>query len=402
MITTLINGFIGGIIGGIVNVKISEMIFERKTKTSYLKIITILIFASILAMNYLVVDNFLKVIIIFMDNIMLNIVVFKERLDKTIVVSFIEYINILISEIIVVMVLMLIFELFTNSSIEIIKNTLLSNVLILSVNYWSAKLMINKYKKIIEKINNNRVMLLAMLAALILVCIGSLFYKIDSISWQLNNSVLLNAIIIIITAYIGITTIIQRLNYEKIDRQYKDLAKYSEINSTLLEEYSMLNHEYKNQLIIIEGMIENNEPEVREYIKSLITKKSQIKFKWIKELNNISFQGLKSFMNYKILEMVNEKIKVDVTISKECKDYQLGKMSTSDKDKIYSIIGVFLDNAKEASKESEEKEVVITAYVDETAMYIEIANTFEGKINLDKIKNYGYTSKGTGHGTGYI
>lgn len=396
ILTYLINGAIGGF----VTIKIGEKILNKKIELNNKKKISIILYSIVLTFNYIVVDNFLKVILILLANILLNNMVFGERIEKNIIISFIEYLNVLVSEIITVTILMIIFEFFLDVNIEIIKNTLVTNLIIMVVNYILANILKEKYKMVLKKTDENSIVPLVIMVVLILVCIGSLFYKIDSLSWKLNNSFLLNAIIIIIMSYIGIITIIQRLNYENIDKQYRDLAKYSETNSELLEEYSALNHEYKNQLIIIRGMLEDNEKEVYDYVKSLINKKSKIKFKWIKELNNISFQGLKSFMNYKILEMVNEGIKVNVTISKECKEYQLDKLATNDKDKIYSVVGVFLDNAREAAKESENKEVSLEAYICDAKIYIEIANTYNGEINLQKINNYGYTSKGNGHGTG--
>ena len=33
-------------------------------------------------------------------------------------------------------------------------------------------------------------------------------------------------------------------------------------------------------------------------------------------------------------------------------------------------------------------------------MHIEVSNTYAGKVEIEKINNYGYTSKGNGHGTG--
>ena len=83
--------------------------------------------------------------------------------------------------------------------------------------------------------------------------------------------------------------------------------------------------------------------------------------------------------------MVNEGVKVNVTISKECKEYHMDKLASNDKDKIYSIMGVFLDNAREAAKQSKGKEVVITSYIQDDKMYIEIANTYTGITQLVRV-----------------
>ena len=268
------------------------------------------------------------------------------------------------------------------------------------VAYLLAKMFKEKYRKIINKMTKNSIFTIGAISLLILICMSSLFHKIKIAQWQLNSTYLLDATIIIIMGIIGIFIVMQRIEYDKKDRQYKDLAKFSETNGTLLEEYSMINHEHRNQLVIIESMIENKDKELAKYVRNLIDKKDNIKFKWIRDLNNINFTGLKSFINYKILEMQEEKINVLVTISKECKNYKLEDMSLVEKEKLYSIIGVYLDNAKEASSESKDKEVQINGYVLDDEMYLEIANTYKGEVDIDKINNYGYTSKGAGHGTG--
>ena len=150
MLTNLINGFIGGLFGGIITIKIGEFILNKNVKIDFAKVIGILIYAVILSLNYFIMDNFLKVLTTFIAHIILNHILFKERLEKNIVISFIEYINILISEIIIVTIFMLVFEIFLKIDIEIIKNTLISNIIILSTNYCLVKVLKVIYKKAID------------------------------------------------------------------------------------------------------------------------------------------------------------------------------------------------------------------------------------------------------------
>jgi len=399
----LVERLINGIIIGFTTAKITEQITEKRFSFNKQNVLGILIFSIILNINYQIINNFLKVIIIFLTYILLNKIIYKENLEKTIIVSFVEYINALISECIVGVILSLIMSLLPipiGSSMDSLKNTLLLNIVIMATNYLLAKKLKNIYKKVVEQTKDNSALILTILAIIILICIGSLFYKIEIKDWNFNSDFLLNAIVIIVMGIVGILIILQRLSYEKVNQQYKDLAKYSEINASLLEDYSVLNHEHKNQLIVIKGMLESKSEELEEYVDSLLENKDKIKYTWIRDLNNITFQGLKSFINYKILEMKSRKLKVYVTISKECKKYKIERLTTHEKDQIYSIIGVYLDNAMEAAEESKKKEINITGYIQNKEMYIEIANTYAGEINLDKINNYGYTSKGTGHGTG--
>lgn len=385
---------LGLLIAGKILLDSDEKILNYKT------IIFSISTAILITFTHLTITNSSKVIFVFLGFIMLSKMIFKKEISKSLVLSALYYITMMISECIAVLPIIIIYSILELGSVDSMKNTISISIVITFLTVYIIKKFKNKYKNILEKMQNNKTIILAILSILILICLYSLYRKIELTGWRLSSEYILDTIIIIVISIIGIMVIKQRVNYEKIENQYKSLAKYSETNASLLEEYSMLNHEYKNQLIIIKGMIATEDKELAQYVQTLLDKKDNIKFKWIRDLNNITFQGLKSFMNYKILEMKNEKLNVYVSVSKECKNYKLEKMSTIDKDKIYSIIGVYLDNAKEAAKISKEKEININIYVNCNNFYFEIANTYEGILEIEKLNNYGYTSKGKGHGTG--
>ena len=61
---------------------------------------------------------------------------------------------------------------------------------------------------------------------------------------------------------------------------------------------------------------------------------------------------------------------------------------------------MFLDNAKEASLESKEKRVAVEMYEMDNDLHIIIANTYKGEVDIEKINEYGYSSKGKNRGTG--
>lgn len=397
----IVENIIKGIIAGYTAIKTGELITEEKVKINIRNVSKLLIYAVALTMIYMTIDNFLKVIIIYIAYVILNNQIYKENLEKSIALAFIEYITVLFVESIIGIFISYIIKNIVKQEMSVLKNTLLMNIVIMLLSYLLAKVLKKKYKKIVNDIKNNSSLILSFLAIIILICIGSLFYKIEITNWSLNSEFILNTIIIIAMGIVGILIISQRINYEKVNNQYKDLAKYSEISAGLLEDYRIINHEHKNQLIIIKGMVENKgTKELKEYLDSQIQQKEKIRYKWIQELNNISFQGLRSFMSYKILEMESKKIKMNITISKKCKKYKLDKMTTGEKDKIYSIVGVFMDNAMDAAVESKKKSIIIDGYEQEGRIYLEIANTYKGKIDIEKVKEYGYTSKGSGHGTG--
>ena len=68
--------------------------------------------------------------------------------------------------------------------------------------------------------------------------------------------------------------------------------------------------------------------------------------------------------------------------------------------KICNILGVFLDNAIDAVKDLKKKIISIEIYIMDSYLCIDITNNFKGNLDLDKIAEAKYTTKGDGHGYG--
>ena len=110
----------------------------------------------------------------------------------------------------------------------------------------------------------------------------------------------------------------QKADIEKTTNMYQQLAEYSDITNSVLEEYRVVTHEHKNQLLIIRSMLENQDKEINDYVDNLLEKKEGIKFKWIGQLNHLPLSGLKGLMNYKILEMESLKLNKVISIKASC------------------------------------------------------------------------------------
>ena len=67
------------------------------------------------------------------------------------------------------------------------------------------------------------------------------------------------------------------------------------------------------------------------------------------------------------------------------------------------ILGVFLDNAIEASLESEEKQIGLEAYINTNKEFkIIISNTYKNKIDKNKIGEESFSTKGKNRGHGLL
>ena len=67
---------------------------------------------------------------------------------------------------------------------------------------------------------------------------------------------------------------------------------------------------------------------------------------------------------------------------------------------ICKIVGVFLDNAIEEVKRDSNGSISIELYLANDKFNISIANTFEGLIDLEKMSEKKYTTKGKNRGYG--
>ena len=236
---------------------------------------------------------------------------------------------------------------------------------------------------------------------IVLIILTAILYSINinKITWK-NSTFIINNITVFIFGIIIFLLFKEKYHSTRINNKFNKLFSNSQEVSTLLEKYQKINHENINDLIVIKSKIPENK-KVQEYI-DLILKEKNIKneSKWICEINKINDIGINGFLSLKLNEMIDNNIKVDIEISNQIRNYDFKTLTQKEQKDFCRILGVYLDNAYEASKESEEKEIIIEFNIIGNKLEIVIANTFDNKINLNKIGEYGYTTKGMGHGIG--
>ena len=83
------------------------------------------------------------------------------------------------------------------------------------------------------------------------------------------------------------------------------------------------------------------------------------------------------------------------------KKSNLKKLTMKENNQLSKVIGVFLDNAKEASILSDTKEVSILIFMDNDDVVFEIYNSYIGKaMNIKILYEPGHSTKGKGRGYG--
>ena len=178
--------------------------------------------------------------------------------------------------------------------------------------------------------------------------------------------------------------LIQNLN------QYEDMVDRQRVD----------NHENKNQLLIIKNMIKKKDKDVIKYIDTIVKDEKEDDEALYTKVKNIPSGGLQGIIYQKMLTMKDKRILFSLDVGFEVRKINLDNLTMDDNYKLCKMVGVFLDNAIEESLKIDDKRIMICLYVDDDKLVIDISNKFSGKIDLEKIDEAGYTTKGDGHGYG--
>jgi two-component system sensor histidine kinase AgrC len=186
-----------------------------------------------------------------------------------------------------------------------------------------------------------------------------------------------------------------------LKKENKSLHNYLLENNDLLEKLKLVNHENKNQLLVIKGKIKNGDTDLCNYIDLLLDEKIMDNETFFYLTSKIPSSGLRGLIFSKVSLMKENKINVDLQIGFGLNDIDLDKLGISFVKDLCKIIGVFLDNAYEASLNCSFKEVIIGLnMLDKNKLLIVISNTYDGKLNSKMMSKKRFTTKGKNHGFG--
>lgn len=381
----------------------ADILFEEKSEKDIKGIIMLLAGSSLIAMFNIdkVAGNlgFAKIIVVFLILVIFYKAKYGIKMSDSLIGSVIIYTNVLISELLLEVILSLLGKVLDTDIIYMARYNFIIDTITVLVSLIILNILKKKYLGLYKKIQDYDVLVIGiiLLIFVIFIVISGLI-PLKGLEFGLE-------MLVVALLMIGFFAISVYIIFEKIERQkemenYKRLAEYSKVNEGLLEDYRVSNHENKNHLIIIDNMIPKNNRKAHQYIKSILDNQRINKYYFINELKHIPMTELKGFINFKLMEMINEKMNLQISISKEIRKGKLSRLTQKEKESLYNIIGVLIDNAHEASKESKEKEVVLQMYKENSKIVILIANTYKGKVDINRISEYGYSSKGKNHGTG--
>lgn len=229
------------------------------------------------------------------------------------------------------------------------------------------------------------------------------FFKVI-IGYKMNDSIIPYLVSMMAFIAILLTLYKEKIENESIIKKYDELLDVMKTYEKDIEHQRIIMHESKNELMTIRSRAVDSKAskEFISYIDSIIGDKVSSNTSKYSKFTHLPSNGLKGFFYYKCTEAEKRGISVAVNVSKNIEDSFLKNLDAKTYKDLARIIGVYLDNAIEASERSKAKQLGIEVYLINKNAKIIISNTFIDKINIDKIGKEKYTTKGKNHGHGLL
>ncbi len=360
------------------------------------KIIFFILMFTYCFLAILFVTNQLRLIlcIIALSLILYFVIGIKDR--TVILYSFNTEIILGVCEIMVSLVLVII-GINSVDIVNSIKYNLLANILIaiFAIGLSYIPIVKKAMNKIITIFKNKKLINYLYVLLLILYLVVSK----NGLEFILKSNYYVNILFVVSIIIIFGIIIKNESKYERLKEENKQMYNHVTKYEKIITEQGKVNHEFKNQLMVIRGYAQMKSDKLLDYIDSITQDANKTHSSYlISQLNKFPEGGIKGLLYYKLSIMEDENIKYELDVQAGVKT-KLNSLSINMYKNITKILGVLLDNAIDASKRSKEKHIIISVLKDKSNVIFSISNSYKGKLNLDKMGT-GFTTKGLGHGYG--
>lgn len=328
--------------------------------------------------------------------------IFKIKLSKSIFTSIVYVILLIIPDLLTLVGAIYIFRVSKEVYYSNIASSALCNLFVCSGMLLLTIILRKSLKKLINyNLSTNKKIIV--MSSITLVMLAIFFYNLIK-TFEFNNNIITYLVIIVMLICILLYLFKQKIENEKISKKYDELLDVMKSYESDIEEQRTLRHETKNEFATIKCKLQDKEDNktIIEYIDSVIGEKEKAGSTKYSKFKYLPSNGLKGFFYYKFIEAEKKGINVSINISKQIENSFLKDIETKDFKDLARIIGVYLDNAIEASSTSEDKKLGIEMYLIKEKIEIIITNTFNNEINLDKIGKESFSTKGKHRGHGLL
>ena len=322
--------------------------------------------------------------------------IFKESIYKMVICTGIFILLLLASDVIFGVILLPIFGGDTPRNcwyVQLLANVLVAIFVIILINIPKLQNLLCKLSQKVSKSKFMPVALFISTSIIIISIFGTNFNSIHNKEWDF----IVNSVIILLLILLSYIFIKEKSNYDKLSSEYDALFEYVKVFEDWVENEQLNCHEYKNQLAVIRAM--TKEKKVIDKIDSLTKTKITLNEDMIVSLKYIPNGGLKGLLYYKIAVANNKKIRVTIDVSKTV-EKDLKRLSEEQNKDLSKILGIYLDNAIEATENVKKKNITLEIYKLDNEINFVISNTYnkDSIVHNNAIK--GTSSKGINRGKG--
>lgn len=378
------------------------IIVNRRHKNIMIDVLILLGFILLNILVFKYTTGTIKTIITCLLYSSLFFCIFNIKLSKSVFTSIVYVILLVIPDLLILSTAIYILGISKEYYYSDFASSLLGNISVCLCLVIITYVLKKPLKKLINyNLSTNKKIIV--MSSITLVMLAIFFYNLIK-TFEFNNNIITYLVIIVMLICILLYLFKQKIENEKISKKYDELLDVMKSYESDIEEQRTLRHETKNEFATIKCKLQDKEDNktIIEYIDSVIGEKEKAGSTKYSKFKYLPSNGLKGFFYYKFIEAEKKGINVSINISKQMKISFLKDIETKDFKDLARIIGVYLDNAIEASSTSEDKKLGIEMYLIKEKIEIIITNTFNNEINLDKIGKESFSTKGKHRGHGLL
>lgn len=378
------------------------VIVNRRHKNIMIDVLILLGFILLNILVFKYTTGTIKTIITCLLYSSLFFSIFKIKLSKSVFTSIVYVILLVIPDLLILSTAIYILGISKEYYYSVIASGLIGNLSVLLIMILLTYIIRKPLRKLMKyKLSENKKIVVISVLAIIFTAI--FFYKFAT-GYKMNQDVIIYLIAMFAFIVILFTLFRQRMDNEKVSKKYDELLDVMKNYESDIEEQRTLRHETKNKFATIKCKLQDKEDNktIIEYIDSVIGEKGKASSTKYSKFKYLPSNGLKGFFYYKFIEAEKKGINVSINISKQIENSFLKDIDTKDFKDLARIVGVYLDNAIEASSTSEDKKLGIEMYLIKEKIELIITNTFNNEINLDKIGKESFSTKGKHRGHGLL
>jgi len=400
----MISNIIGAVVISIVSIINWKKLLDKKINfKDYRLYLGFIGMVLLLIVNFFSVNSIIKTLLVIIIFIFSIAIIFRLPLSESLLPAFFNQLIYIISEVTVIISVSIVMNINDNSQlVENFFGTIYANIIISLIVYIITLFPFLKrcYDKIylLTKIYRvyNIIILVFVTGATASLLFNLIYYTNNLVILSLGGLLMLIFYLVFIFKSISIRND-YLIMYSKYNSTLESLKAYEDV----LDKYKVSNHENKNQLLMIRNMLgKDTKNAVGKYIDKIVKNEYLDDENLMMETSKIPAGGLRALIYSKLLYMKNNNLNFQLKVDRKIRSIQLIELDEKIILDVCKIVGVFLDNAIEEVKKIGAGIISIEIYMLEDKFNISVANTFEGSINLDRIDEIKYTTKGKGHGYG--